>query len=238
MYIMNLMNSNKNSRKIISFLTIIFIEIIFLFSNFAFANEAKLEEANIKEVFISEDSTSIIARRMDSSIFTLLAINDLPKESSIAEGLYLNSKIFSYVKLSPNKSLIAFSAHGNVNDWSGLFYLETKKIEELIFLHNGKTGNLFWSPNSDYIAIENYYASGLKGIEIIPIYTKKRFSPGIGKLKNEYFDKNLGGIETFNPVWIEKNTISFMSHNQKDKSKIKWKLDLSDFKLEQIDETN
>ena len=124
-------------------------------------------QQTIQSIYIPGDNPTVI--RSEKGI--ILSIEELPKESSIAKGFKLSNQSFSHVALSPDCKKVAFSVRGSVHDWTGLLILQSGEIKQLTFIYGGAAGKLYWSPNSEYLAIENRYGSGLRKIDIVDATT-------------------------------------------------------------------
>ncbi len=157
----------KRQMKLI--LVLFYCVINVLFSAKLEAKEEKFNPKELVKVFIDKKTkTTIWGRLQNNTKKMLLTIDELPKETTPSyrySRFPLSSTEFIEVKLSPDKTKIAFSVYYYWAPWIGIQNLISKKIETIAYFYNGEVGRVWWSPNNRYIAYE--CASGYGPLLII-----------------------------------------------------------------------
>lgn len=125
-------------------------------------------------IVIGPQKKELIWIEGNSSRDVILSVDQLPTQSSIAKGLTLGRKEFSKVISSPGRDLIAFGVDG-FHGWCGLYDISRKELKEIAFFFQGRVTGLSFSPNGDYLAIENVGGSGLSSLFLWNV--KKACSP-------------------------------------------------------------
>jgi len=124
-------------------------------------------------VILSQDKKSVIlTNHFDKTRKEILNITKLPKKSTVDPDFGFSNHTFNDASLSPQHDFVAFSVHG-VHDWIGLYNIKNEDITDIDSFSVAIPGNILWSPNNRFFAIEILPASGYKTIGIYDIKLKK-----------------------------------------------------------------
>jgi hypothetical protein len=148
-------------------------------------------------IFIDPSDPGLIRRtEIPFASVVLLSAADLPPQSQAHPKILFGEQKFSYLKVSPDGQILAFSVDGELSDWSGLYDLETKKHSEVSVSFDSEALAPYWNGDGRKVAFETEEANGRRAIQIHDLDQASTCELDGIAAKNKYFNLH-------HPFWSE-----------------------------------
>jgi len=155
---------------------------------------ARAEDGSI---FIDPSDPTLIRRTVipfQSEI--LLHASELPDHSEAHPKVLFGEQQFSHLKASPDGSMLAFSVDGSLSDWSGLYKLADKSIQQVGLCFDAVAMDPYWSADGRRVVFQDQDPSGRAYLQVYDLDSQERCSLDGRAAKNKQFD-------FLNPWWDE-----------------------------------
>jgi hypothetical protein len=148
-------------------------------------------------IFIDPSDPTVIRRTEIPFVSeVLLSAADLPTQSISHPKILFGRQRFSYLKVSPDGRVLAFSVDGDSSDWSGLYELKSKKITEASLSFDSEALSPYWSSDGRHVAFECGEAAGRRVLRIYDVEQATLCTLDGRSAKNKYFN-------FYHPFWSE-----------------------------------
>jgi hypothetical protein len=147
---------------------------------------ARAEEGDI---FIDPSDPTLIRRTavpFESEI--LLRASDLPASSEFHPNVSFGAQSFSYLKVSPDGTRLAFSVDGSLSDWSGIYDFRSKKITQVSLSFDGEALAPYWSSDSRRVVFEQADSNHRHLLQVVDFETEGLCTLDGRSAKNRYLD--------------------------------------------------
>jgi len=145
--------------------------------------------AEAGDIFIDPSDPTIIRRTVvpfESEV--VLRASELPTTSEFHPNVSFGEQSFSYLKVSPDGTKLAFSVDGSLSDWSGIYDFRNKKITQVSLSFDGEALAPYWSTDSHRVVFEQSDSNHRRLLQVVDFETEGLCTLDGRSAKNRYLD--------------------------------------------------
>jgi len=149
------------------------------------------------DIFIDPSDPTVIRRTVvPFASEILLRTSDLPASSEAHPNVLFGDQAFSYIKLSPEGTHLAFSVDGSLSDWSGIYEISSKQVRQVGLSFDSVALAPYWSVDGRRVVFEEEDSSHRRYLQVYDLSEGSRCTLDGRLAKGKFLDFT-------NPWWSE-----------------------------------